>query len=90
MRPSTPSLQAVASFALPACFLVGAALSDWLASRRSRDALLARRVAQSLGEWTPPPLSDAARRALERERDDLAREIERLEARLAARTASFA
>ncbi len=86
MPPPPPTLQAVASFALPACFLVGAALSDWLASQRSRDALLARRVAQNLGEWAPPPLGESARRALEREREDVMRDVERLEARLTART----
>ena len=82
MRPSWPL---VASFALPTCFLVGAAANDFFAARRAHDAQLARRVAQALGEWAPPPLSGAARQALEREREDLAREVAGLEARAVAR-----
>ena len=77
-----PSLQVVVSVALPTCFLVGAVLNDWLASSKSRGALLSRRVSQALGEWTPPQLSDAARLALALEREDVLRDIARIESRL--------
>ena len=79
------SWQVAMSVALPVCFLIGAAMNDWVSSAKSRDALLTRRVSQALGEWAPPPLSDAARRALEVERADILRDIARMETRLASR-----
>jgi hypothetical protein len=78
-----PVLYERAIVALPLCFILGVAASDARDAARAHDAALARRVAAALGEWRAPALSAAARRELEAERADVAREVARLEARAA-------
>lgn len=67
--------------ALPLFFTLGICANDFIASRRAYDTALSRRVSRALGEWSPPTLSDAARRELIAERDDLLRDIARIESR---------
>lgn len=76
----TPLVQA-GILALPLFFTLGICANDFFASHRAYDTALSRRVARALGEWTPPNLSEIARRELLSERDDLLREIKRLESR---------
>ena len=63
-------------------FIGWAAQQAWV-DDAATDALVAKRVAQALGEWTPPPLSPEQRRTLQEERVALVRELVRLEERKA-------
>jgi hypothetical protein len=51
---------------------------------QEEDRMVAKRVAQRLGTWSPPPLSEAEREKLVLEREALLREIAKVEARRAA------
>ena len=66
---------------VPVCFLVGYALKDFSDSSRAEEQWVARRVAQRLGEWEPPPLAPEAREVLLVERDVIRAELARLEKR---------
>ena len=72
---------------LAACACGGAALSDWRDSAATEDRLVARRVAQRLGEWSAPPLAPAARAAQLDERRQLQADVAAAELRLARRAA---
>jgi hypothetical protein len=54
------------------------------------DAYVARRVAQRLGEWSPPALSPEERAALMEEREKTLAEIAELRAKLPGQSASSA
>jgi hypothetical protein len=73
----------VALLLVPLFFIGGLVAKDAVSTSSTAAALEAARVAQRLGEWRAPALSDAEREALLAERDACALEVERLEARRA-------
>jgi hypothetical protein len=81
--PLSPLVQA-GILALPLCFTLGICANDYAASGKAYEKALSVRVSRALGEWSAPVLSDAARRELLSERDDLRREIARLESRFSS------
>lgn len=76
-----------ALFLAPAAFIVGVCLSELRQGMLEEDAVVEKRVQQALGLWRPPPLSDAERGALERERGWLLHEIAVAESKLAKEAA---
>lgn len=70
-----------AALGIPVCFLAGFALKDYRDSAIAEEQWVARRVAQRLGTWEPPPLQPAEREVLVIERDAILSELARLDAR---------
>ena len=68
---------------LATCTALGATLSAMRDSQEAEDKLVARRVSQMLGEWTPPSLTSGERSKLMDELKALRSEIGACEARLA-------
>ena len=97
--PSTvsPSLRFITSFflspfgalcTLTTCTAIGATLSAMRDSQQAEDKLVTRKVAQMLGEWTPPELSHSERTKLMDELKALRLERAACESRLARYTPS--
>jgi hypothetical protein len=71
-----------AIYAIPLFFTAGFLLSDHYESSAEESRLLATRVQQRLGEWTPPPLSEEDRRLLLAEHERCSKAIAKLERRV--------
>lgn len=66
---------------VPLCLGLGFLVADYVDAKRVEEQIVMKQVAQRLGTWAPPALSESEREALLAERDVVARTIERLERR---------